>query len=528
MAAKVLITDGLNPKGLEILAKGGLQPVEKKGLPEDQLCAIIREYEGLIVRSATKVTPRVIEAGKRLRIIGRAGAGVDNIDQEAATKAGIVVENTPFGNITSAAEHAIALLFAAARNVARGDREMKAGQWPKKGLTGVELSGKTIGIIGLGKAGSIVARTAKSLDMEVLIFDPYVTDQKVAELGYAKAELDDLLARSDFVSIHTPLTAETKGLIGKERLARMKKTARLVNAARGGIVVENDLVEAVRNGLIAGAGLDVFEKEPLPEDSPLRKVENLVLTPHLGASTEEAQERVAEEIAKQFVEFFRDGVIRNAVNVTVTLNPKLAPFARLAELLGAMAAQMAGAPVMTLKVSCFGRLAEFDTRELALSTLKGLLSRSVEKPVTMVNAPGIAHERGMELVEHKSDQSPTYASLLEVTIETEKGWRTLAGTCYDGQEARIVRIDDFDIADLKPAEHILLMSYPDRPGKVGKFGTILGEAGINIANMAVGRREKRGQAVVALTLDDPVPPAVLERLRQEAAIEELFMIELAP
>jgi D-3-phosphoglycerate dehydrogenase len=522
---RILITDGLNPRGLQILTEGGLRPEEKKLASEEDVCKAIGDYEGLIVRSATKVTPRVIEAGRRLRIIGRAGAGVDNINLEAATRRGIVVENTPFGNITSAAEHAVALLFAAARHVARADREMRAGQWPKKGLTGVELSGKTLGIVGLGKAGSIVARVGKALGMEILVYDPYLTERKISEGGGVKADLDALLERSDFITIHTPLTPETKNLIGKAQLAKMKKAARLVNAARGGIVSEADLAEALKSGVIAAAGLDVYEKEPLAADSPLRAVESLTLSPHLGASTEEAQERVAEDIAKQFVAFFRDGAIYNAVNVTVMLDPKIAPWARLAELLGAMAAQMAGQAIRKLTVSCAGRLAEGETRELMLSALKGLLARSVEEPVTLVNAPVIARERGMELVEHKSEQTPAYISLVTVTAETRAGEHSLAGTCYDNQEARIVGIDGLDI-DLKPADHLLLMYYADQPGKVGKFGTILGEAGINIANMSVGRREKRGRAVVALTVDEPVPAPVLEKLRQAVLVDKLYTIQL--
>jgi D-3-phosphoglycerate dehydrogenase len=523
---RILVTDGLNAKGLAVLSEGGLEPVEKKGLKEDELCAVIGDYEGLIVRSATKVTPKVIAAAGKLRIIGRAGAGVDNINLEAATQAGVVVENTPFGNIVSAAEHAVALLFAVARNINRADAGMRKGEWPKKQLTGVELTGKTIGIVGLGKAGSIVARVARALEMEILIYDPFVTEQKAKDAGAEKVELDELLAKSDFVSLHTPLTAETRDLFNKDVLAKMKKGARLVNAARGGIVVEEDLLEALANGSLAGAGFDVFGKEPLPDDSPLRSVENLVLTPHLGASTAEAQERVAEDIAKQFVEFFRDGVIRNAVNAPVQPNPQLAPYAKLAELLGSMAAQMTGEAVLKLKIGCYGRLAQYETKELTLSAVKGILARSVEKPVTLVNAPGIAHERGMELIERRSDQARTYASLLELVIETKSGKRRLAGTCYDGQRARIVGVDDFDIADLEPSQRLLIMFYPDQPGMVGKFGTILGKAQVNIASMAVGRREKHGQAVVALTLDDPVQKDVLKKLKKAVGATELYAIEL--
>ena len=523
--AKVLVADALSASGMSILRQGGLQAEAQSGLSEVQLCEIIGAYDGLIVRSATQVTAKVLEAGKRLQLIGRAGVGVDNIDVKSATQLGIVVQNTPFGNITAAAEHAIALLFAAARNIARADREMKAGQWPKKGLTGVELSGKTLGIVGMGKVGSIVSRVAKALDMQILVFDPYLTERKAEELGVSKSELDPLLERADFVTIHAPLTSETRGLIGKERLARMKRSARLVNAARGGIVVEADLASALETGVIAGAGLDVFETEPLPAASPLRGLSALILTPHLGASTEEAQERVAEDIARQFVDFFRDGIIRNAVNTSVILDPKIAPFARLAELLGSMGTQMAKGPIRTLKLGAYGKLALGETKVLGLCALKGVLARTSGSPVTLVNAPIIAEARGIELIEHRSEKTPNYASLLVVALETETDEHTLAGTCFDDRQARIVRIDDFDI-DLKPAAHILLMFYPDQPGMIGKFGTILGEADINIANMAVGRREKRGQAVVALTLDDPVPPEVIERLKKAARIDELDVIEL--
>jgi len=526
---KVLIADPLNERGAAIIKEGGLAADTRPGLSEAQLCEIIGDYDGLVVRSATKVTPKIIAAGKKLQVIGRAGVGVDNIDLKAATAAGIIVENTPLGNITSAAEHAIALLFAAARNVARADKEMKAGMWNKKGLTGVELTGKALGVIGMGKVGGIVVRVGKALDMTILVHDPYVTEKKAEELGVRKCGLDTLLRESDFVSIHTPLTPETKNLIGRDKLRLMKKTARLINAARGGIVNEEALAEALKEGLIASAGLDVFEKEPLAADSKLRTLENAVLTPHLGASTTEAQERVAEDIAKQFVEFFRDGVIRNAVNLPVSPDSKLAPYARLAEMLGSMAAQVVKEPVTRLKVGVYGKLAAGDVRELNLCALKGLLGRTSGQPVTLVNAPGLAEARGIELSEHKSDYVRNYANLIIVTAETNGGGGRkeylVAGTCFDGQAARIVQIHDFDI-DLKPAPSILLMFYPDRPGMVGKIGTILGEANINIANMAVGRREKRGQAVVALTLDDPAAPQVLQHIREAIVVDDLFAIQL--
>ena len=482
------------------------------------------------MRSATTVTPKIIAAAKKLQVIGRAGVGVDNIDLKAATAAGIIVQNTPLGNITSAAEHAIALLFSSVRNIPRADRDMKTGAWPKKGLTGVELTSKTLGIMGMGKVGGIVARVAKALDMTILVYDPYLTDRKAEELGVSKCDLDTLLQKSDFVTVHTPLTPETRNSLNKDKLKLMKKSARIINAARGGIVNEADLYEALKAGTIAGAALDVYETEPLDADSPLRKLENVVLTPHLGASTEEAQERVAEDVARQFVDFFRDGVIRNAVNLSVVLDPKIAPYARLAEILGNINAQMARDPIVSLKVGVYGKLAAADTRELGMSALKGLLAKSTGYPVTLVNAPGIAEARGIALIEHKSEQVRNYQTFLVVsaTSESPSGEiqeRTLAGTCFE-QDPRIVRINDYEI-DLKPAPNILLMLYPDRPGMVGKIGTILGEADINIASMAVGRREKRGQAAVALTLDDAVTPEVQQRIRQAITVEDLFVIELA-
>ncbi len=312
-APRVLIADAVSDAAIEVLKKGGVEAVKKTGMTEDQVCAEIGSYEGLIVRSATKVTPKVIAAGKKLKIVGRAGAGVDNIDVPSAVKAGVIVENTPGGNTTSAGEHAIALMFALSRHIAFADRSMRAGEWPKKGTTGVELTGKTLGLLGLGRVATVLAKVGRALDMTVLVYDPYVSDARAAEFGAKKVSLDELIPKADFISVHSPLTPETKNLIGPAQFAKMKKSARLINAARGGIVDEAALLDALKTGKIAGAGLDVFETEPLPADSPFRSLPNVVLTPHLGASTEEAQERVAVEIAEQFVAYFTKGEVRNAV-----------------------------------------------------------------------------------------------------------------------------------------------------------------------------------------------------------------------
>ena len=525
-SVNILVTDGLDDGGIEILVQAGIVVDLKRGLSENEICELIEHYDGLIVRSATTVTARIVKCGAKLRVIGRAGVGVDNIDLGAATQAGIVVQNTPTGNITSAAEHAVALLFACARNVPRADRAMKDGRWSKKECTGVELSGKVLGIVGLGRVGNIVARVAHSLDMDILVYDPYLTEPRAAQLGVTPVELDDLLRRSDFVSLHVPATEETRNMINLPRLRLMKPSARLVNAARGGIVNEEDLAQALREGVIAGAALDVFANEPLEDSSPLRALDSAILTPHLGASTEEAQTRVAEQIAEQFVDFFCHGIIRHAVNLDVSLNPKVAPYARLADALGQMVAQMAEQTVQRLEVSCFGVLAKEETRELSVAALRGFLRRASDEPVTLVNAPLIAEQRGVELVENKSERSPTYANLLSVAAHSAEGSHDVAGTCFDGEEARIVSIDQF-LVDVKPAEFLLVMFYPDRPGMVGRFGTILGEADINIASMAVGRREKRGLAAVVLTLDDPVGADVLERIRTAAAVERLYAIALS-
>ncbi len=524
-SARILVADALHECGVVALQNAGLSVDVRTGLSEDELVEAIEAYDGLVVRSATTVTPSIIQAGKRLQVIGRAGVGVDNIDLKAATMAGIIVQNTPLGNITSAAEHAIALLFSLARNIPRADQQMKAGKWSKKGLTGVELSQKTLGIVGLGKVGAIVAKVAKALEMKILAHDPYLTEKRAADLGVKKVELDELLEQADFITLHSPLTPETKGLIDSSKFAKMKKSARLVNCARGGILVESDLAKALDEQQIAGAGLDVFEQEPLPEDSYLRKVEHLTLTPHLGASTEEAQERVAEDIAKQFVDFFINGLIRNAVNINVALDPKLAPFARLAEQMGAMAAQLVKSPVRALEVGAFGQLALGETKELALCALQGLLARSSSDPVTLVNAPVLAEARGIELIENKSDKSVDYSNLLKITLRTSDSEHVLTGTCFDGKVGRVVQIDDFDV-EIQPSEHLLIMLYPDQPGMVGKFGSILGDAGINIANMAVGRREKRGKAVVVLTLDDPLSEAVLKSIKSAVSDADVYPVEL--
>ena len=523
--AKILVADSLSEAGVSILRDAGLDVDVDTGRSEDELVATIGAYDGLIVRSATQVTPRVLDAAANLKVVGRAGVGVDNVDVAAASSRGVIVMNTPLGNITSAAEHSLALLMALARNIPAADSSMKSGAWDKKKFTGVELADKVLGVIGMGKIGQIVARTMLAKGMVVMAHDPFLPERRARELGVEMAELDEIVARADFITVHTPLTDTTHDLLNAEAFARMKPGVRIVNCARGGIVNEADLVEALKSGQVAGAALDVFEQEPLPEDSPLRSAPNLILTPHLGASTKEAQTKVAEAIARQFVAFFRDGKIMHALNLSVTLTPEIEPFADLARTLGSMLSQIVTKPPQRLSCSVRGRIAAEDTHALAVSALQGLLSHWHDQMVNLVNAPIVAEERGLALTEERSLDSPTFANLVRISVETAEGTLTVAGTVFEGREPRIVEVEGFAV-DIRPEGYMIILFYPDQPGMVGKFGTILGNAGINIAGMDVGRKEKRGRACVALSVDEPVPADVLQELLASTGGGEAYLVRL--
>jgi D-3-phosphoglycerate dehydrogenase len=525
--ARVLVADKVSDAGIDILRAGGLEVDVKTGLKEDELVRAAAGCDAIMVRSATKVTAKVIEASPGLRLVGRAGVGVDNIDVEAATSRGVVVMNTPLGNVVSAAEHALALMFSLARNVPAADARMKAGGWDKNLFTGVELSGKTLGVVGLGKIGSIVAKVAQALSMRVAVHDPFLNPRRAEELGVALADLDSLLAEADFVTLHVPLSDSTRGLIGEPELARMKPTARLVNCSRGGVVDEAALAKALREKRIAGAALDVFGTEPLPQESPLRGAPGIVLTPHLGASTAEAQEKVAEDLARQFVEYFRNDRVVNAVNQSVALGSHLTPFAELAEGLGRFVSQLGPGGVSKVEVGCYGEVGSSpeDAHVLSVFALQGVLSGMVDERVNLVNVSHVARARGIELDERRADTARTFRNLVSVQVSSGKGARSVAGTLFDGREARLVQIDGFDI-DVRPAPWMLIATYPDRPGVVGRFGTALGEAGINIGGMAVGRRERAGTAMLAVTVDDPVPEAVLGKLRRAVGTDDVHHVRL--
>jgi D-3-phosphoglycerate dehydrogenase / 2-oxoglutarate reductase len=510
---KVLVADSLPENALEILTKAGVEVQIKTGLKEDELIKIIGEYDGIAVRSATKVTAKVIEAGKKLRLIGRAGVGVDNIDVKAATARGVIVMNTPLGNIQSAAEHALALLFALARKVPFADQEMKSGKWPKKEAVGTEFCEKALGVIGMGRIGRIVSRTMGTLGMQVLAHDPFLTPEAAAELNVKLVPLDDLLARSDFITVHTPLSDATRNLLNAAAFKKMKKSVRLVNCARGGIVNEADLAAALEAGTIAGAALDVFATEPLAPDSPLRKAPNMVLTPHLGASTHEAERKVAEDIAKQFAAFFTKGDIQNAVNLSVTLDPNAAIFANLSETLGRLAAQLVEGPVTELACQFNGKQVNEHEKTLAVFVLKGLLGEGSDEPVNLVNAPHLAERRGIRLSRQSSRESANFVNLVRVTARTPTGSVSVRGTLFDGTQPRIVGLWEFDI-EFAPQPNVLIIRYKDMPGMIGLFGTVLGKAGVNIADMAVGRIERGQEAAAALCIDDPVPEAAMAILRK--------------
>ncbi len=509
---RVLIADDVGEECARILAKAGIEVDFRGKMKPDELRRAVPDFDGLIVRSAAQVTREILEAGARLKIVGRAGIGVDNIDQEAATRRGVIVMNAPQGNVASAAEHAFALIMAGARNVAAADASVRAGRWERSKYQGVELEGKTLGIVGLGKIGSLVAQYARPFRMRVVAFDPLVTKERAAQLGAELVELDRLLGEADYVTFHVPLTDKTRGMIGAEQLRRMKRTVRLVNTSRGGVIDEKALAEALAAKEIGGAALDVYEQEPPAKDHPLFKLENATLTPHLAASTEEAQVKVAIDIAEQFVDYFKNGVVRNSTNLGALADPSLAPYLRLAEDLGGLAAQLAGGKVKSVTASYRGGIGGFEVGPVTQSVLKGALRPTLGDEVNVINSRFLAKEAGIQVAEEKHSEAGNYKSLLSVAVETEKGRKSVAGTVFEGRDSRIVEIDRLDM-DLKPSRHMVCLAYADVPGVVGKVGTILGRNRINIARMEVGRAERGREAMILLSVDDPVSPEILEEIR---------------
>ncbi len=510
---KVLISDDLSPRAAEIFRERGIEVDVKIGLKPDELKATIGGYDGLAIRSATKVTKDVLDAAERLKVIGRAGIGVDNVDVPAATARGVVVMNTPFGNSITTAEHTIAMMMALARQIPAADRSTRAGKWEKSRFMGVELTGKTLGIIGCGNIGAIVADRAQGLKMKVIAYDPFLSPERAHDLGVEKVDLDELLRRSDFITLHTPMTDATRGMIDAAALAKTKPGVRIVNCARGGLIVEKDLRAAIESGHVAGAAIDVFEVEPAKE-TVLFGLEQVVVTPHLGASTGEAQENVALQVAEQMSDFLLLGAVTNAINMpslSAEDAPRLKPYMQLAEQLGSFAGQLTETGLKAATVTYEGHVAELNTRPLTAVVLQGLLKPLLDS-VNMVNAPLIARERDITISEVKTEGPTDYQTLISLTVETERRRRIVAGTLFGGRHARVVQVQDIHFeAELGP--HMLYIRNQDKPGFIGKLGTILGEAGVNIANFNLGRAEKGGDAIALVEIDGPCPEPVLDRIR---------------
>ncbi len=505
---KVLISDPLSNKGIEILGRvKGLKVEIKTGLSPEELKRIIPEYDAIIIRSETKMKAEIIEAGDRLKVIGRAGIGVDNVDLAAATKKGVVVMNTPQENAIAAAEHTIALMFSIARKIPQATASMKAGKWEKKKFMGVELYSKTLGVVGIGVIGTHVVDRARGLKMKVLGYDPYLIREVAEKKGFELVSLDELYARSDFITVHTPLTEETRGIINREAIRKMKDGVILINCARGGIINEKDLYDAIKEGKVAGAALDVFEKEPAM-GNPLLELEEVVHTPHLGASTGEAQENVAIAIARQVADYLTLGEARNAVNIPAVspdILPYLRPYLRLGERLGSFLGQISNYAIEEVLIECQGEVVEYGTRPITTSVLKGLLTPFVGETVNFVNAPVMAKERGIRIVESTSEAAKDFVSLIAITARSRMERNTIEGTLFGREELRIVKLNDFFI-EAVPEGHILLIHNYDKPGVIGNIGMVLGTQGINIATMHLGRDRYGGNAISLVHLDGPLPP----------------------
>jgi D-3-phosphoglycerate dehydrogenase len=505
---KVLISDKLSPAAVEIFRARGIEADVKTGLTPADLRGIIGEYDGLAVRSATKVTRELLDAATRLKVVGRAGIGVDNVDVKSATARGIVVMNTPYGNAITTAEHAIAMMFALARQIPEASASTKAGRWEKNRFMGVELFGKVLGLIGCGNIGSIVADRAQGLKMRVIAYDPYLTEQRALDLGVEKVELDDLLARADIISLHAPLTEATRNILSREAIARAKRGVRIINCARGGLLDEAALAEALQSGHVAGAALDVFETEPATS-SPLFALENVVCTPHLGASTTEAQENVALQIAEQMSDFLLTGAVANAINmpsVSAEDAPRLKPYMELCQL-----TQAREGVIRAVTIEYEGLAAQLNHRPLTAAALAGLFAPMMAG-ANMVNAPVLARERGIDVAETVHDRPSEYQTLVRVTVTTDQQTRAVAGTLFAGSRPRLVEIKGIKVeADF--ARHMLYVTNQDKPGFIGRFGATLAGAGINIATFHLGRAEQGGDAVCLVSVDEPVPEEVLAMVR---------------
>ncbi|HEY8591760.1 MAG TPA: phosphoglycerate dehydrogenase [Sphingomicrobium sp.] len=521
MSVRVLISDKMDPKAAAIFRDRGIEVDERPGLAPDELASIIGDYDGLAIRSATKVTKAILDAGDRLKVVGRAGIGVDNVDIPAATARGVVVMNTPFGNSITTAEHAIALMFALARQLPEADASTQAGKWEKNRFMGVEVTGKTLGLIGAGNIGSIVASRALGLRMKVVAYDPFLTPERAVELGIEKVELDELLARADFITLHTPLTDQTRNILSRDNLAKAKKGVRIVNCARGGLIDEAALKDMLDSGHVAGAALDVFESEPA-KDSPLFGTPGFISTPHLGASTSEAQVNVAIQVAEQMSDFLLLGGVSNAINMpslSAEEAPRLRPYMALAEKLGRLVGQIVGEDVRSVDVEVEGAAAELNIKPITGAVLAGLMG-TYSQSVNMVNAPVLAKERGLDLREIRHDREGDYHTLVAVAVGTPGGKRRVEGTLFGNRAPRLVKIFDVPV-EAELAGQMIYIVNTDAPGFIGALGTQLGENGINIATFNLGRRKEKGEAIALVAVDDPITSEIARQLRELPGVLEV-------
>ncbi|AFL53715.1 D-3-phosphoglycerate dehydrogenase [Sinorhizobium fredii] len=522
MAPRVLVSDELSETAVQIFRDRGVevdfQP--KLGKDKEKLAEIIGNYDGLAIRSATKVTEKLIAEATNLKVVGRAGIGVDNVDIPAASRRGIIVMNTPFGNSITTAEHAIALMFAVARQLPAADNSTQAGKWEKSKFMGVEITGKVLGVIGAGNIGSIVCARAIGLKMHVVAFDPFLSKERAEEMGVVKVELDELLAQADFITLHVPLTDKTRSILSADAIAKTKPGVRIINCARGGLVDEKALADALKSGHVAGAGFDVFEVEPATE-SPLFGLPNVVCTPHLGASTTEAQENVALQVAEQMADYLVKGAVSNAINmpsITAEEAPILKPFIRLADVLGAFVGQATESAIKEIEILYDGSTAAMNTKALTSAVLAGLIRPQVAD-VNMVSAPIMIKEKGIILSEVKRDKTGVFDGYIKLTVKTANQTRSVAGTVFSDGKPRFIQIKGINL-DADVGSHMVYLTNTDVPGMIGFIGTTLGDAGVNIANFQLGREKQGGDAIALLYVDGPVSETVLDKLRAHPAVRQ--------
>ncbi|HYA13787.1 MAG TPA: phosphoglycerate dehydrogenase [Syntrophales bacterium] len=525
---KVLVSDTLAAEGVQILKDApGIEVDVMTNLTPDELKGVIKDYDGLAIRSATKVTKEIIDHAEKLAVIGRAGIGLDNVDITAASKRGIVCMNTPGGNTITTGEHTIAMMFALARKIPQATASMKAGKWEKNKFMGAELYNKTLGIIGIGRVGTIVADRALGLKMNVIAYDPFISPEAAEKLGITLVTLDELLQKADFISVHTPMTKETRGMINANAFDKMKKGVFIINCARGGIISEKDLIDALKSGKVAGAAIDVFEEEPT-KNTELLSLNNVISTPHLGASTDEAQINVAIAIAEQIVDFLTKGEIKNAVNfpsVSAELLTVIQPFLDLGEKLGKFEAQVVKGAIKEVAVEYSGEILNYNVAPITLSLLKGLLTPILNENVNYINAPVVAKERGIRVVESKSSEAKDYTSMISLTIKTSEETSYAAGTIFGRLDPRIVRINKFTV-EVIPEGHMLVISNYDKPGVIGNLGTTLGSNNVNIGRLHLSREQVDKMALVVLTTDTMVSEDVIGKLRSLPNVISVVQLEM--